>query len=110
MTGFDQLVQQMANLQAEELKAWIEQGWLRPSRSESDYEFSEVDVARCRFIVELKQEFEIDDETMPMVLSLVDQVYGLRRRLRLLLSAVDQAPEDTRRALAQAIEELERKD
>ena len=110
MTGFDQLVRDMADLRAEDLKAWIDSGWLRPIRSDSDYEFSDVDVARCRFIVELRQEFEIDDETMPMVLSLVDQVYGLRRRLRQLLAAVDRAPEDARQALARAIEEAEKED
>jgi chaperone modulatory protein CbpM len=106
MTAFDQLVREIADLRPEELEAWIECGWVRPLRSDDHYEFSDIDVARCRLICEMRQEFEIDDETMPLVLSLMDQIYGLRHRMRLLLGAIQNQPAETRDALARSVEEL----
>jgi chaperone modulatory protein CbpM len=106
MTAFDQLVNEIADLRPEEVEAWIDCGWVRPLRSDDRYEFSDVDVARCRLILEMRQEFEIDDETMPLVLSLMDQVYGLRHRMRLLLGAIQSQPTETRDALARSLQEL----
>jgi chaperone modulatory protein CbpM len=41
---------------------------------------------------------------MPVVLRLLDQVYGLRRRLNALRAAVEAQPEDVRRALRAQLE------
>ena len=106
MTAFDRLVAEIAELQPEDLTAWIEHGWVRPLRTEQDYEFSAVDVARCRLILEMRRELEIDEETMPVVLSLLDQVYGLRHRLRLLLGAIQNQSPEARDALARSLQEL----
>ena len=45
----------------------------------------------------------IEDETIPMVLSLLDQVYDTRARLRSVLRAVEAQPEPVRRAILTAI-------
>ena len=42
----------------------------------------------------------IDDEAMPVVLGLLDQVYGMRTRLRHLVDAVAAQPEEVRLAVA----------
>jgi len=52
-----------------------------------------VDVARVRLIAELR-ELRMDEEAMPVVLSLLDQLYAARRRMRLLQQAVDEAAPD----------------
>jgi chaperone modulatory protein CbpM len=41
-------------------------------------------VARARLIVELRDTAEVNDAAMPVVLSLLDQLYDLRRQLRRL--------------------------
>jgi chaperone modulatory protein CbpM len=53
---------------------------------------------------------EVNDEVMPLILSLVDQVYGLRRELRRLALAVKEQPEDVRRAIAERCAVLEREE
>jgi chaperone modulatory protein CbpM len=74
-----------ARLDIEALHAWIEAGWLIPDRNGEERGFSEVDLARARLIHDLKG-LGVNEDGIPIVLDLVDQVHGLRRALRELLS------------------------
>jgi len=76
-----------------EITRWVELTWLRPDGSPGRWIFHEVDVARVRLIAELR-ELRMDEEAMPVVLSLLDQLYAARRRMRLLQQAVDEAAPD----------------
>jgi chaperone modulatory protein CbpM len=75
---------------------WIERGWVSPYRGNDEPLFHEADVARVRFIRELSVDLAIEEEALPAVLSLVDQVYGLRSELRALTQALCQEPEEVR--------------
>lgn len=44
----------------------------------------------------------LPSEAVPVVLSLLDQIHGLRRELRDLAGAVDAQPEDIRHAIIKA--------
>ena len=83
-----------------EIHAWIERGWVRPeSRRGGEPLFSELDVARLCLICDLRHDLAVEEETMPLVLSLLDQVYTLRRQLGALTGAVQQQPPEVRRAI-----------
>ncbi len=58
--------------------------------------FAEPDVARLRLLCEVSADFDLDEEAAALVLSLVDQIHGLRRALRSLAGAVADEPEDVR--------------
>ena len=89
----DDLVITVRQLSVQRLHRWIRLGWVRPERQEGVAVFHEVDVARVRLLVELEHELEFDEDTLPMVLSLVDQIHGLRHELKALALAVEeQAP------------------
>jgi chaperone modulatory protein CbpM len=87
-----------------ELIAWVERGWVRPEEASAGLIFHDVDVARVRLIHDLRTAMRIEDETIPMVLSLLDQVYELRAGLRAVLRAVEAQPEPVRKAILTAIE------
>ena len=70
-----------------EITRWVELTWLRPDGSPGGWLFREMDVARVRLIAELRS-LRMDDDAMPVVLSLLDQLYAARRRMRLLLEGV----------------------
>ena len=76
-----------ARINAQTLDAWLEAGWLTPRRNDDGTHYSEVDLARAHLIEDLK-DLGINDEGVPVVLDLVDQLHGLRRVLRELLSMV----------------------
>ena len=74
-----------SRLDARALDAWIEAGWLRPHGSHSSHEFSDIDVARARLIGDLRCDLGVNDEAVPVVLDLIDQIHGLRRLVRELV-------------------------
>ena len=77
-----------------EMLSWVEASWVRPDPDAAGPRFHPVDVARLRLIQELHHDLAIDPETMPVVLSLIDEMYTLRRRLGALTRALaETAPE-----------------
>jgi chaperone modulatory protein CbpM len=82
---WDELVR-LAGCSHDDLSRFVEEGWIVPDAEDG---FAEADVARLHLIVELRRDLAIDDEAMPVVLSLLDQVYVLRRQLRLLSTLVE---------------------
>ena len=85
-----------------EITRWVELTWLRPDGLPGGWIFQEVDVARVRLIAELR-ELRMDEDAMPVVLSLLDQLYATRRRMKLLQQAVDEAAPDAVRSRLRAL-------
>ena len=92
------------HLEAKTLEAWIEAGWLLPRDSGGGGPFSEIDLARAQLIRDLA-ELGVNDEGIPIILDLVDQLHGLRHALRILLSTVGTQPEGQRRQTLSRIRE-----
>lgn len=96
-----ELLNRYASLRRETLHIWVERGWVMPTLGRSGYRFREIDVARVRLILEFHKELELDEDSMDIVLSLLDQVHGLRQQLRRLANAVDSQPDDIRSRIAE---------
>lgn len=88
-----------ADLPDVELISWVERGWVVPETADTAMVFHEIDVARVRLIHDLRRDLDIDEDTMPVVLSLLDQVYELRGTLKSLLRALESQPPDVRARL-----------
>lgn len=88
-----------ADLREAELVTWVDRGWVRPEPVDTGYVFQEIDIARVRLIHDLRRTMELEEDAMPVVLSLLDQVYTLRTELRAVLRAVDAQPEPVRAAI-----------
>jgi chaperone modulatory protein CbpM len=88
MMRIDDLVAAISALQRGDLEAWIREELVVPRQEEGMPLFSDMDCARVRLICTLRYELEIDADTLPMVLSLVDQLYDARQRLLSLSAAV----------------------
>lgn len=84
------------------LRLWVEAGWVRPAEGETGAVFDELDLARARLVARLRDDLGLDDEALPVVLSLIDQVHGLRRRVRAMTEAVDRLPPDLRAEIRRA--------
>ena len=88
-----------------ELTQWIEAGWVIPQRREPEEpSFSDLDVARVCLICDLRRDLAVEEETMPLVLSLLDQVYALRRQMNALAAAIREQPDDVRQAILEVLE------
>jgi chaperone modulatory protein CbpM len=88
-----------ARIDAQVLETWIDEGWLVPRHDVEARRFAEIDVARAQLIHDLRDDMGVNDEGVTVILDLVDQIHGLRRTLRGLLSALDAQPEALRRQI-----------
>ena len=82
------------------------QGVVVPVQSSSGPLFRELDLARLNLVVELTEGYHLDEEALAMVMSLVDQLHGLRGDMRAILDAVAREPAETRVRLKAAIREV----
>jgi chaperone modulatory protein CbpM len=97
------VIAEMAGVQLVELRRWVARGWVSPDEAAGAWEFRDIDVARVRLIRTLRDDMEVGEEVMPVVLSLLDQVYDLRHALREVLAAVGDQDERVRAAVAAAL-------
>lgn len=89
MITLDILCARFTALREDDLRRWIREGHVRAERRAGDLVFEEIDAERVRLILELRDVMQVNEEALPVVLSLLDQLYALRRRLRALGASLD---------------------
>jgi chaperone modulatory protein CbpM len=87
------VVARVQHLTVTRLRVWVRQGWIRPAPTQG---FSEADIARAALIRDLEDQLGFAEEDVPVLLSLIDQIHGLRSELKGLIEALDELPEDAR--------------
>jgi len=90
MITVETLFVEVGGLTRPELEHWIANAWVRPDGGPENYLFREIDVARIRLILDLREHLEIAEPAMPTVLQLIDQLYDMRRRMRSLNTALEE--------------------
>ena len=98
MISLTAVVARVRGVNADTVQAWVEQDWVRPRHDAGRPVFEEIDVARVQLIAELR-DLEVGDAAIPVVLSLLDQLHATRAQMRRLCAALDDAGDDTVRAL-----------
>lgn len=99
MFSFQQVVTEVG-INETDLRLWIEQRWVLPVKQEDSFVFDEVDVARARLIRELRVDLMVNEEAIPVVLSLLDQVHALRRTLASINAAIHRASPSAKSEIA----------
>ena len=95
MITLDGALHLVSGLEEAALRRWIAHEWVRPAQERGEPVFREIDVARIRLIIELRDEMEVGEGAMPVVLSLLDQLHEQRRQMRrLCVTLAGAKPED----------------
>lgn len=76
------------------LEICLEEGWINPVRTHQGPSFARIDIVRLQLIVTLRHDLDVNDESVPIILALIDQIHGLRYKLRSLTEAVEAQPRD----------------
>lgn len=97
-----QVVETVGAVSVTELRIWVSEGWVRPRAGETGHEYDEIDLARVRLVCELRETLGLEEEALPLVLSLIDQLHGLRGELQTLAKVIDEQPEEVRSLLRAA--------
>ena len=104
MIDVELLFTRMSTLDPQDLERWILNTWVRRETDDGRTLFRDIDVARVRLIQELTDDMQVNEEAIPIVLLLLDQLYDARRRIREVGEALAViAPEDLRRRLVERL-------
>ena len=76
------------------LEAWIAEEWLIPGGTATDPAFTDADIARAALIRDLRHDLAVNDPGIDVILSLLDQVHGLRRTLADLMREMRERQEE----------------
>ena len=87
-------------LEVHRLHQWVDAGLVR-TRSRDPLLFDDADLARVSLICELYYDMAVNDETLPLVVSLMDQLYALRRSARAVTTALSEESDDVRLRITQ---------
>jgi chaperone modulatory protein CbpM len=91
------------DLREAEIVTWVERGWVRPAQDAETWTFEDIDVARLRLVRDLRYDMAVAEETIPLVLSLLDQVYDLRHRMQAIARVVETQDDAVRSAILGAL-------
>ena len=104
MKHVEEIVEQIALLQRSDLDSWVSEELILPQDDVGPMVFSEMECARIRLISALHYELEIEEDALPVVMSLVDQLYQTRRQLLKLSAAVAAQDKAVQAAILGAID------
>ena len=85
------------------LIAFVEAEMVRPMRGETGLVFAGIDLARMELLCDLSEQFNLDDDGLGVVMSVIDQLHATHRDLRVILTAVDAESTETRARIGAAL-------
>jgi len=88
------VIARVQRLTVTRLRVWVQQGWIKPVDEE----------ARAALICNLEDQLGFAEEDVPVLLSLIDQIHGLRSELMGVLAALEDLPPDVRATVRMRIE------
>ena len=77
-----------ARIDRQTVEDYISRQWLRPVYQPSGWYFEEIDIARLQLVCHLTQDIEVNEQGMDVVLSLLDQLYGMRAQAQKINQAI----------------------
>jgi chaperone modulatory protein CbpM len=86
----------VAPLTRKQLVSFVQAEIVVPLQSESGPVYCQMDIARIELLCELSEQFDLQDEALGMVISLIDQLHGVRAELRTVLAAVESEQAEVR--------------
>lgn len=104
-----QIVAEIEELTLRRLRIWVRRGWVVPEHREGGPVFDDLDTARVRLVCQLKAEMNVNDDSVPVILSLIDQVHGLRSQVRAMAAALERQPQDVREMIVDATRDMLRR-
>ena len=94
-----EVVALVEDLTEPQLRRYVSARIVRPAQSDGAPVFGETDLARLRLACELSDSYDLPDDALDMVLSLLDQLNTMRGYMRALIQAVAAEPDEVRRRI-----------
>lgn len=92
----DEALAAVARLDRPRLTAFVQTRVVQPIQTPHGPAFAQLDLSRMELACELCDDFDLDEDALAMVLSLVDQLHGMRGQMMRMLDALGREPEEVR--------------
>ncbi len=99
-----ELIETITRLTSDRLTEYLAAEIVIPEQSDQGLVYHSIDVARLELACELHDQYDMEADALSMVISLIDQMHGLRAELREVLNAVEAQPEPVRKQLIEVID------
>jgi len=99
----DELIARFTYLERRVLLTWIDDGVIAPHHDEQGFLFDRVDESRVALACDLHYRMGLDHASLPVILSLIDQLHDTRHRLRALTKAVVEQPEQVQQEISRSV-------
>ncbi|MDO5528908.1 MAG: hypothetical protein Q4F71_05850 [Paracoccus sp. (in: a-proteobacteria)] len=94
-----EIIERIETLTEPRLETYLRLRIVQPVMSERGSYYREIDIARLRLVCDLEEDYALEGDALVMVLSLVDQLHGLRGDMEGLLAALAEQPGEVREAV-----------
>ncbi|NOE28005.1 hypothetical protein [Ruegeria sp. HKCCD6157] len=98
-----ELIETVARLTSDRLTEYLAAEIVIPEQSDQGLIYHSIDVARLELACELHEQYDMEADALSMMISLIDQMHGLRAELREVLNAIETQPEPVRQQLVKVI-------
>lgn len=87
------------------LTTYVKHEFLLPTHSETGPVYTVADLARIELICDLTEQFDLNPDAMGVVLSLIDQLHGVRGELGRVVDAIEAQPDDVQDRILAALQD-----
>lgn len=98
-----ELIARCTYLERHVLMTWIEEGVIAPHSDDTGYLFDSVDQSRIELACDLHYRMGLEHASLPVILSLIDQLHEARHCLRALTRAVAEQPDAVQEKITQHV-------
>jgi len=99
----DHVVSVVARLTRKQLISFVKAEIVIPLQSDTGPVYRQMDIARIELLCELAEQFDLQNDALGMVISLVDQLHGVRAELRAALAAIEREEADVRSRIGEGL-------
>ena len=105
MISEEEVLEHIAGLNACTLSIWVEQEWIKPEGRAGAFVYTEIDLARMRFLQTLEDDLDVGSEAIPIILSLIDQLHEMRGFVKALTLTLESQTPETREGIIELLKE-----
>lgn len=103
MKNLEEVILLVPELNRVDLERWISDALIEAEPDSDIPQLNDIQFARVRLICTLRYDMDVEEETLPVVLGLLDQLHETRQRLHTLSQAVLAQDEEVKAAVLQAL-------
>jgi len=99
----DQVINRVASLTAERLSRFERLQIVTPITTPDGPRYRSLDVRRVTLLCELTDDFDVNEDALVIIMSLLDQLHGAQNRLEQVVQAIDEEPSEIKLRLSQRL-------